>query len=53
MEHFHGTSICAFSIMKSGDDGIPRRSSKNYLKGTVGDFSLPQSYKTVPPLLKK
>ena len=52
-KHFHGTSICAFQTMKSVDEGIARRSSQNDLVGTVGDFSLPQSYINVPPLLKK
>ena len=53
MKHFHGTSICAFPIMKLGDDGISKGSSINDLKGTVGDFSLPQSYKNVTSLLQK
>ena len=52
-KHFHGTSICAFQTMKSVDDGIARRSSQNDLVGTVSDFSLPQSYINVPPILKK
>ena len=52
-KHFHGTSICAFQRMKSVDDGIVRRFSQNDLMGTVSDFSLPQSYTNVPPLLKK
>ena len=52
-KHFHGTVICAFQTMKSVDDGIPRRSSRNDLVGTVSKFSLPQSYINVPPLLKK
>ena len=51
-KHFHGTSIGAFQIMKSVDDGIARRSSQNDLVGTISDFSLPQSYTNVPPLLK-
>ena len=53
IKYFHGTSICAFQIMKSVDDGIARCSSQNDLVGTVSDFSLPQSYLNVPPLLKK
>ena len=51
-KHFHGTSICAFQTMKSVDDGIARRSSQNDLVDTICDFSLPQSYINVPPLLK-
>ena len=50
---FHGTSIYAFQTMKPVDDGIVRRFSQNDLVGTVSDFSLPQSYTNVPPLLKK
>ena len=52
-KHFHGTSICAFQIMKSVDDGTTRRSSQNDLVGTVSDFFLPQSYINFLPLLKK
>ena len=52
-KRFHGTSICAFLIVKSADDGIARCYSQNYLMGTVSNFSLPQSYTKVPPLLKK
>ena len=52
-KHFHGPNICAFRTMKSLDDGIARRSSQNDLVGTVNDFSLPQSYINVWPLLKK
>ena len=52
-KNFHGSSICAFQTMKSVDDGIARRSSQNDLVGTVSDFSLPQSYINVPPILKK
>ena len=52
-KHFHGTSICAFQTMKSVDEGIVRRSSQNDLVGTVSDFSLPQAYTNVPPLLKE
>ena len=52
-KHFHGTSICAFQTMKSVDDGIVRRFSQIDFVGTVSDFSLPQSYTNVPPLLKK
>ena len=51
-KHFHGTSICAFQTVKSVDDGIARCSSENDLVSTVSDFSLPQSYTHVPPLLK-
>ena len=51
-KHFPGTSICVFQTMKSVDDGIARRSSQNDLVGTICDFSLPQSYINVPPLLK-
>ena len=39
--------------MKPVDDRISRRYSHIDLVGTVGDFSLPQSYINVPPLLKK
>ena len=45
--------MSAFQSMKSVDDGIARRDSHNDLTGTVGDFSLPQSYTCVPPPLKK
>ena len=37
-----------FFSMKSVDDRILSRDSQNYLVGTAGDFSLPQSYKTFP-----
>ena len=53
IKHFHGTSICAFQAMKSVGEGIARHSSQNDLVGTVSDFSLPQFYINVPPLLKK
>ena len=39
--------------MKSVDEGIARRHNHNDLVGTVGDFSLHQSYTYVPPPLKK
>ena len=52
-KYFFGTSICALQSMKPVDDGIARRCSYNDLLGTVGDFSLPQSYKNVSQLLKK
>ena len=52
-KYFHGTSLCAFQSMKPVDDGIARRYSHKDLVGTVGDFSLPQSYTNAPPLLKK
>ena len=44
---------CVFQSMKSVDEGIARRHSHNDLVGTVGDFSLNQSYTYVPPPLKK
>ena len=43
-KYFLDASVCAFRSMKPGDDGITRRYSHNDLVGTVGDFSLPQSY---------
>ena len=52
-KHFHGPSICAFQTMKSVDDGIARRSSQNDMVGTVNNFSPPQSYINIRPLLKK
>ena len=43
-KYFLGTSVCAFQSTKPVDDGIARRYRHNDLVGTVGDFSLPQSY---------
>ena len=42
-----------FSTMRLVDDGIARRSSQNDLVDTVSDFTLPQSFTNIPPLLKK
>ena len=39
--------------MKSVNNGIGRQDSHNDLVGTVGGFSLLQSYTYVPPPLKK
>lgn len=46
------TQVCAFQSMKSLDDGTARHDS-NDLLGTVGEFSLPQSYTDASSLLKR
>ena len=53
MKLFHGTSISAFQTMKPVDHGIARRDIYNNIVGTIGEFSLTQSYTNVPPLRKK
>ena len=52
-KHLQDTSTYAFQSMKSLDDGIARRYSRNGLVNRVGDFSLLQSYIRIYPLLQK
>ena len=50
---FNKATKSVFQSMKSVHEGIARRHSHNGLVGTIGDFSLNQSYTYVPPTLKK